>query len=127
MDKQSQLHDFIQNYNETVVHRMLKLRQLIISILPEITEQLDMPARMIAYCYGQKNADLICVLIPSKKGIKLGFNRGVMLNDPHHLLKGNGKISRYVEINSDEIIDSIEIKNLLLESLSLYKNQLIKS
>lgn len=127
MDKQSQLHDFIQNYNETVVHRMLKLRQLIISIFPEITEQLDMPARMIAYCYGQKNADLICVLIPSKKGIKLGFNRGVMLNDPHRLLKGSGKISRYVEINSNEIIDSIEIKNLLLESLSLYKNQLIKS
>lgn len=127
MDKQSQLHDFIQNYNETVVHRMLKLRQLILSIFPEITEQLDIPARMIAYCYGQKNADLICVLIPSKKGIKLGFNRGVMLNDPHLLLKGSGKISRYVEINSDEIIDSIEIKNLLLESLSLYKNQLIKS
>ena len=63
-----------------------------------------MPAKMVAYCYGQNYAELICMLIPSKKGLKLGFYKSVDLPDPHHLLEGSGKISRYIEIKNEERI-----------------------
>jgi hypothetical protein len=46
------------------------------------------------------------VVIPSKKGLKLGFNCGMEIDDPGKLLEGNSKISRYVVIKSAEQISS---------------------
>jgi len=107
-----------------VPEHALLLRSLIFNMHPGIIEQVDMPAKMIAYCYGQKYAELICTIIPSKKGLKLGFNRGVDLPDPDHLLKGTGKISRYVEIRSAQQISSAAIKKLLKEALKAYKKRM---
>lgn len=115
---------FLSNYDESVNSLALKLRQVLLSTLPDIIEQVDIPAKMIAYCYGQKYIDLICVIIPSKKGLKLGFNRGTELHDPLNLLEGNGKISRYVPIKSEEQIDSAGIKELLDEAIKIYQIKL---
>lgn len=51
--------------------------------------------------------------LASKRGLKLGFNRGVDLPDPDNLFKGTGKISLYVEIKSEEQIKSLFLKKLL--------------
>src|SRR5689334_14019930 len=101
-----QIDAFLSQYDEQVFANALKLREILLKNLPEIIEQIDLPAKMIGYCYGNKYAELICVIIPSKKGLKLGFNRGTELPDPDHLLEGTGKISRYVVIKSDEQIKS---------------------
>lgn len=121
MDKQFEA--FLSHYDENVFAKAQKLRKLIFANLPDITEQLDLKAKIVGYCYGQKYAELICVIIPSKKGLKLGFNRGNRLPDPTGLLQGNGKISRYVEIKSDEQIYSIALKKLLINALTLYKDE----
>lgn len=118
------IDDFLSNYSDEVFTSALKLREIILATLPGITEQLDLPARMIAYCYGQKYAELICVIIPSKKGLKLGFNRGSKLPDPDHLLEGSGKISRYVVIQSEKDIRPAAIKRLLVNALKLYKQEI---
>lgn len=55
------------------------------------------PAKMIAYCYGKKYAETVATIIPSKKGIKLSFYKGIDLPDPHHLPEGTEK-----QINSPE-------------------------
>ncbi len=60
-------------YDEQVYINVLKLREILFTNLPRIIEQIDIPARMIAYCYGQKYGDMICTIIPSKRGFKLGF------------------------------------------------------
>ena len=112
---------FLTQYDEQVFTNALKLREVLLANLPDIIEQIDMPAKMIAYCYGQKYDELICVIIPSKKGLKLGFNRGVDLPDPDKLLEGTGKISRYVVIKSDKQINSPSIKKLLSSALTAYK------
>ena len=62
------IDNFLSQYNDDVVTNALKLREVVMSNLPGITEQLDIPAKMIAYCYGPKYSELICVIIPSKKG-----------------------------------------------------------
>ncbi|WP_300601609.1 hypothetical protein [Niabella sp.] len=56
------------------------LRQVILRQLPGISEQLDLPAKMIAYSYGPGYAGLVRALLPSKKGLKLGFNKGPELS-----------------------------------------------
>jgi hypothetical protein len=114
---------FLSQYDHEIMENALKLRQLILTTLPEITEQIDIPAKMIAYCYGQKYSELICVIIPSKKGLKLGFNRGTKLPDPNKLLQGTGKVSRYVEINPGIKMNNSEIKDLLTRALKLYKEK----
>ena len=124
MEGDLKIDNFLSQYNEDVFSNALKLREVLFANLPGIIEQIDIPAKMIAYCYGQKYADLICVIIPSKKGLKLGFNRGTELPDPGGLLKGTGKISRYVIIKSDKEIKSPAIKKLLLSALKIFKQKM---
>ncbi|MFA6060009.1 MAG: DUF1801 domain-containing protein [Taibaiella sp.] len=114
---------FLAGYKEEVLNHALILRDIVLKNLPGITEQLDMPAKMIAYAYGQKYADLICVIIPSKDGLKLGFNKGSTLPDPSGILKGSGKISRYVTIKTEADIHNPAIEDLLLVALNAYKER----
>ncbi len=121
MEANNKIDDFLSRYDEQVFRNALLLRKILFKNLPDIIEQIDIPAKMIAYCYGQKYSDLICTIIPSKKGLKLGFNRGTELADPDNILQGKGKISRYLEIKSQEQINSKAIKDLLVSALRTYK------
>jgi hypothetical protein len=114
---------FLSQYDESVYAHALQLREVLFANLPGIIEQLDVPAKMVAYCYGQKYSELICVIIPSKKGLKLGFNQGSKLPDPSGLLQGTGKISRYVEVSAKEI-KSAALKKLLASALKAYKDRM---
>lgn len=84
-------------------------------------ELLDISARIIGYCYGEKYSELVCTLIPSKKGLKLGFFKGADLPDPEKLLQGKGKISRYVEISTQEDIKTDSLTELLKEAFKAYR------
>ncbi len=117
--------NLLSQYDEQVFRTALQLRELLPSCLPGIIEQVDLPAKMVGYCYGQKYAELICVMIPSKKGLKLGFNQGVDLNDPDKLLGGTGKISRYLEIKTGEKLKAAVIKKFLKNALVLYKQRML--
>jgi len=110
MFSNNSIENFLSNYNDDVYSNTQKLRAIILKNLPDIIEQLGIPAKMIAYCYGNKYAEMICTIVASKKGLKLGFYKGVELPDPHNILDGTGKISRYVEIKSEEQIKSAVIK-----------------
>jgi hypothetical protein len=115
---------FLSQYTEDVFNTTIKLRKIIMDTLPGVIEQLDLPSKIIAYCYGQKYIDMICVIIPSKKEIKLSFYKGIELDDPHKILEGTGKISRYVEIKSEKQINSLAIKQLLKSALKAYKQRI---
>jgi hypothetical protein len=123
MANDKEIIGFLSSYDEKVVSDALLLRKLLFDHLPDIQEQIDLPAKMIGYCYGQKYAELICMLIPSKKGLKLSFNRGSSLPDPDKLLHGTGKISRYVEIEGEKDINSPQLENLLAAALEAYRTR----
>jgi len=126
MFEDKKVKDFLSQYDGLVYNNALKLRELLFANLPDIIEQIDLPARMIGYCYGQKYAEMICTIIPSKNGLKLGFSKGVDLPDPNNLLEGTGKISRYVEIKSGEQISSAALQQLIVKSLKAYKERIGK-
>jgi hypothetical protein len=116
--------DFLSKYSPEVTGLALALRASLLKQLPDVTEQLDLPAKMVAYCYGQKYAEMICVIIPSKKGLKLGFYKGTELPDPAGMLEGTGKISRYMQIKSKEQIDSPALKDLLSAAMDAYRKRI---
>lgn len=49
--------------------------------------------------------------------LKAGFYKGIELPDPAKLLKGSGKVHRYVEIGSEQEIHAPALKKLLNEAL----------
>jgi len=124
MASDKEIKIFLLQYDQKVFDYSLKLCKVLVENLPDIIEEIDMPAKMIAYSYGKKYAQMICTIIPSKKGLKLGFNRGTELPDPDKLLQGTGKISRYVEIKSEEQINSPALKKLIEASLAAYKKRM---
>ena len=57
-------------------------RGLIRRLLPAIEESVDSSAPVIAYGYGSGYRGMVCTLILSKSGVKLGLVRGADLDDP---------------------------------------------
>lgn len=121
MKEDKQVHAFLSSYAKPVQHAAEQLRTIVAQNLPDIIEQVDLPAKMIGYCYGQKYAHLICTIIPSQKGLKLGFNKGTELHDPEKCLEGTGKISRYMVIDLAKPINKKPLHHLLAQALELYK------
>lgn len=63
MTENLDINHFLSHYNEQVQSNALKLREILDENLPDIQEQIDIPARMIAYTYGPKYAEMICTII----------------------------------------------------------------
>ena len=60
----AETRDFLDGYPADVRAIALKLRQLILAALPEAIEQVDRPARMLAYGRDATYKGLVCVIMP---------------------------------------------------------------
>ena len=110
-------------YDESISSLGLQLRDFLLSQLDGCVEIPDIPANMIAYGYGPGYTDMVCTIIPSKKGVKLGFYKGSELPYPTKLLTGSGKVHRYVEIKSENDIKNRALKQLVKEGLKSWKTR----
>ncbi|HEY1165641.1 MAG TPA: hypothetical protein VGE90_10755 [Chitinophaga sp.] len=118
------IHDILLQYPPTVFSLGLQLRDHLISKLPNIIEMPDASANIVGYGYGFAYQDLICTIIPSNKGIKLGFYKGSKLPDPGQLLTGAGKVHKYVEIKTPELITSAHLNALISAAVAAYKQRI---
>src|SRR2546423_3406307 len=116
--------EILAQFPDTVATTGSRLRQFLLKHLKGITEQPDPKANVIGYSYGAGYKDLICTIILSKKGIKLGFYKGSELPDPKKLLTGSGKVHRYVEINSEEDIRNPALLALLEHAVQAREKRL---
>ena len=95
--------DFLAQYPPSVRDLALELRQMILMTIPGALETVDRASRVVAYGFGPGYADMICTIIPSKTGVKLGIVRGAELPDPHGLLEGAGKLHRHVALTKRSV------------------------
>ncbi len=124
---EEQILNSLKTYSTEVAAIFQEIRPQLQTLLPQIEEKWDEKKRMLFYSYGKGYKALICVLILSKKGVKLGFNRGVLLKNPYGLLQGDGKISRYMDFKSTKEINKEVIKETIEEALELYKRLILKA
>jgi hypothetical protein len=68
---------------------------------------------MFAYTYGPGYRGVVCTLILSKTGVKLGIAGGASLADPHKLLRGAGKVHRHVPLKAIEDLRQPGVKELV--------------
>ena len=111
----------LSKYEHGVSSLGLQLRKFLLGQLENIIEYPDEAANIIGYGYGPGYKSLVCTIIPSQKGIKLGFYKGSELPDPENVLRGSGKVHRYAEIKTGDDLKKPAIKNLIKEALDAYE------
>ena len=88
-------------------------RRLLLKLLPGAGESADPSMALLSYAYGPGYRGMVCTLILSKTGVKIGFVRGVELTDPVGLLEGSGKIHKYVQLHTASDLNRPGLKQLI--------------
>jgi len=112
------LSDLLEQYPSGVQETVHAARQVVFAILPGASEVVDVKARVIGYGYGTGYRDMVCTLILSKRGVKLGLVGGASLPDPQRLMEGNGKVHRHVPLTSAEDLGRKGLRDLLRAALA---------
>ncbi len=121
MSRSQPVDDFLAHYPEQVRDTAQAARSLLESVLPEATESVDKSAKLIGYGYGPGYKGLVCTLIMSQNGVKLGIVRGAELRDPRHLLTGAGKVHRHVQLRGITDLKRPGLRQLLKDALAAWQ------
>ena len=114
---------FLAAYSADVSELANAARKALAKALPGIAEGVDKPAKLLGYSYGPGYKGLVCTLIMSKSGVKLGIFRGSELPDPAGLMEGSGKVHRYVQLRAPEDLVRPEIEELLAAALAAWRER----
>lgn len=115
------LDEFLAPYSPAVRDMALKTRVLVLSVAPELVEQIDVPGKLIGYSWDTTYKGTVCVIMPLKDSVNFGFARGTSLPDPTNLLEGTGKNARHVKFKSAAAIDDPAVRDLLEAAVKLGK------
>jgi hypothetical protein len=125
--KRDDIESFLAPYPSEVSELALALRSTLRSAIPDATETIDEAARVIGYAVGPGYAGLVCTIIPSKKGVKLGIVNGAELSDPHHLMEGAGKRHRYVQFTTRSDLERPGLKELVTAAKAMAASRVVAS
>ena len=111
----------LDSYPPEVQTVAVSARRLIVGVIPKVEETVDAAARTIGYGFGPGYRGMICTLILSKKGVKLGIVDGATLPDPDRVLAGTGKRHKYVELRSEADVSRPAVRALLARRLAVWR------
>lgn len=114
---------FLARYPEPVQALVAAARALLQDALPGAAETLDASAKLLAYRYAPGYKGLVCTLILSQTGVKLGIFRGAELPDPRHLLAGAGKVHRHVQLRTTADLKQPGLRPLLKVALAAWRKR----
>ena len=93
---------------------MLRLREIILDIDPQVCEVVRLGDRAATYGVGTKKmSEGYAYILPYKKWVNLGFYHGATLPDESKALTGSGKKMRHIKIHSLERANQPDIKKMI--------------
>jgi hypothetical protein len=95
------LEQLLSTYPENVVALTNTIRKYLLLNFPMLSEEVDLVSKILVYTLSAGMKGIVFTIILSQKGVKLGFYRGIDLADPAHLLEGNGKVHKYIQMSED--------------------------
>ncbi len=110
--------EFLAPYSPPVREMALKTRALVLEVMPDMVEQIDVPGKLLGYGWDTTYAGTVCVIMPLKDSVNLGFARGTSLPDPEKLLVGTGKRARHIKFKTPDEIDHPAVRALLDAALA---------
>ena len=114
---------FLAKYPPEVQEIAHATRKLLYDVFPDIEETVQESTRLIGYRYGPGYKGLLCTLIPSQKGVKLGIFRALELSDPRKLLQGEGKVHRHVPLSRVDDLRQVGLRPLLRQALVVWQRR----
>ena len=122
MRKDRPIHPDFQYYLEwkeqSLIDLFTDLRSYILELCPTSNELLyHTHALTTLFSTSEKMSDGFCMIPIYTNHLYLGFNMGTLLNDPHDLLKGTGKLIRHIPIQKSEDYRNEKVKQLILASI----------
>lgn len=113
--------DIFDKYTASIAALGYATRAFVLSQLQDVTEEVDVSANMLGYGYGPGYKHMVCTIIASKTMMKIGLYKGTELPDPTGLLKGTGKVHKYIGIKTTADLQNPAVAALLAEGLKAYK------
>ncbi len=101
----------------TDIQRLARVaRTFVLKLIPDAQETIDGSAPVIGFGYGNGYKGLICSLLLSKAGVKLGLAYGAQLPDPNCLLEGTGKFHKFIQLRVAGDLRKAGLRQLLKAS-----------
>ena len=115
------LDPLLGEHSPVVADVFRRLRALVREIEPELTEQLDLPDRLLAFGFasteGVRMRDFAIGLIPHSAHVNVQLADGALLGDPDGLIEGTGKRIRHVKCRTAEDVDRPALRAVLVEQV----------
>lgn len=116
-----EIDEMISKLNNSTRTIVRELRGIVKRKLPSVTEFAGTEDNSIAYTYEEGNTDILCIIEPTEKGVKLNFTNGALMADPDNILQGSDKASRHIMINSLNDVRHPSVKRMLRIAYDAYK------
>jgi len=79
------------------------------------------------YTVSEKLGDGFCHIPIYTAHLNLGFNKGTLLDDPHSLLQGTGKLIRHIPISSEKDFNNKKVKSLIQHAIKFAMDDMDKT
>ncbi len=118
---------FFNEYPPSVAELARDLRAFVRTEIPDAREELDSAGKVVGYSFGPGYNGLLCTIIPSKTGVKLGLVGGAELANPRGLLEGSGKRHRYVAFAKPADLERSGLRELIHSAVEAWRRRLKKT
>jgi hypothetical protein len=102
---------------QALITLYIDLRTFLLELHPEANELLyHTHALTSVYSISEKLGDAYCMIPIYTAHLNLGFNKGTLLKDPHHMLQGTGNLIRHIPITQPSDYRNTKVKALVKEA-----------
>lgn len=109
---------FLKYKEEKIIDTFVDLRNYVLSIFPESVELLYHTHALTAvFSISEKLSDAFCMIPIYTNHMNLGFSKGTLINDPHKLLVGTGKLIRHIPISNTRDYRNEKIEDLIRSAI----------
>jgi len=126
LEAEKQLDDFIKKFDPERQTLILKIRKALRTRFPTANELVydNYNFFVIGYSPTERPSDAIVSMAAAANGVGLCFIQGARLKDPHKILNGSGKQTRFLRLESPAVLARPEVEELIAAAIAQSKTPL---
>jgi hypothetical protein len=115
------LLEFLSAYDRHISELALMVREVVLEEAPEAVESIydAYSAVAIGFSFTGRLKDGFCHVATYSGYVNLGFNRGVLIADPHKVLVGTGKWTRHIRIAAESDLRRPFLRRYIQDAIEL--------
>ena len=114
----------VKTYPPAVQDLARQARGFVLGLMGDETqESIDASGPYAFYSYAPGYKGLVCTIIVSKTGVKLGLAHGAALDDPNGLLEGAGKVHKHIAFETPADLRKPGVRALVKAAMKAWHNR----